>query len=410
MEPEKEKLNMRTVATWFGRWFLNNKLVAILLVVLLVFLNLYLLSRITFLFWPIQGFFKVMGLPIVMSGVLYYLLNPLIDWMEKKNIPRVSSIIMVFGLLLGLIIWGVTILIPILREQFESLLANLPAYIDSLVIQIDSLLRSDVLSQLQSRLTGDADGLTTSITDQTDEVVDTTVTGIGSVVGVVTNTVLALITTPIILFYLLKDGHNLPYHIMNLVPSRMREKTYVLLKEMNLQISQYIRGQLLVAFFVGLMFFIGFTIIGLEYGLILAIMAGALNLIPFLGSFIAFIPIVIVALVAHPPLMLAKVLVVFFIEQTLEGRIIQPLILGSNLNIHPVTIIAVLLTAGQLFGIAGVVLGIPVFAVCKVVFVHLFIWYRTYTGLYDDNFNPAPKPLVSEKKKRKQLSVRKKLQ
>lgn len=408
MEPGKEKLNLRAVTTWFGRWVLDNKLVAVLVISLLVLLNFYLLSKITFIFWPIQGFISVMGLPLIMSAVLYYLLNPLIDWMEMKRIPRVSGIILVFGLLLGFIIWGVAILIPVLREQAESLLGNFPDYIDRLVIQIDSLLQSDVFSQLQSRLTGDTEGITTSITDQTDDVVDTTVTGIGSVVGVVSNVVLAFITTPIILFFLLKDGHNLPYHIMNLVPSGMREKTYVLLKEMNIQISQYIRGQLLVAFFVGLMFWIGFSIIGLEYGLILAIMAGVLNLIPFLGSFIAFVPIVIVAIVAHPPLMLAKVLAVFFVEQTLEGRIIQPLILGNNLNIHPVTIIAVLLTAGQLFGIAGVVLGIPVYAVCKVIFVHAFIWYQSYTGLYEDEYNPAPQPLVSEKKRKKQISLRKK--
>src|SRR5690606_31941219 len=149
-------------------------------------------------------------------------------------------------------------------------------------------------------------------------------------------TVLAIITTPFILFYLMKDGHHLPYHIMKFIPSKMREHTYLLLREMNLQISQYIRGQLLVAFFVGLMFWIGFSIVGLEYALILGIMAGALNLIPFLGTFIAFFPIVIIAIVLHPPLMLVKVLIVFFVEQTLEGRVIQPLILGSNLNIHPV--------------------------------------------------------------------------
>ncbi|QDY46493.1 AI-2E family transporter [Planococcus glaciei] len=410
MEPEKEKLNLRAVATWFGRWVLDNKLVAVLMISLLVLLNFYLLSKITFIFWPIQGFFSVMGLPLIMSAILYYLLNPLIDWMETKKIPRVSGILLVFAFLLGLIIWGVAILIPVLREQAESLLNNFPDYIDRLVIRIDSLLQSDVFSQLQRRLTGDTEGITTSITDQTDDVVDTTVTGIGSVVGVVSNVVLAFITTPIILFFLLKDGHHLPYHIMNLVPSAMREKTYVLLKEMNSQISQYIRGQLLVAFFVGLMFWIGFSIIGLEYGLILAILVGVLNLIPFLGSFIAFVPIVIVAIVAHPPLMLAKVLAVFFVEQTLEGRIIQPLILGNNLNIHPVTIIAVLLTAGQLFGLAGVVLGIPIYAVCKVIFVHGFIWYQSYTGLYEDAYNPAPQPLVSEKKRKKQLSLRKKRQ
>ncbi len=410
MEQDKNKNALSHAASWFVKWVLNNKAVSVLVIVLLILLNLLLLPKVSFIFQPLIAFFDVMGLPLIMAGVLYYLLNPLIDWMETKNIPRAGGISVVFVVIIGLLAWGIATLIPIIREQTLSLLDNWQDYLTSFISQIDAFFQSDVLSQLQMQLTGNDDSLSTSITDQADDVVDTTVTGIGSVFGILSTTVLAVITTPFILFYLLKDGHHLPYHIMKLVPSKMREHTYLLLREMNLQISQYIRGQLLVAFFVGLMFWIGFSIIGLEYALTLGILAGALNLIPFLGTFIAFFPIVIIAIVLHPPLMLAKVLVVFFIEQTLEGRLIQPLILGSNLNIHPVTIIAVLLTAGNLFGIPGVILGIPAYAVSKVILVHLFNWYQTYTGLYDDDYNPAPKPLISEKKKKKQLSLKKKLQ
>src|SRR5699024_1134299 len=118
---------------------------------------------------------------------------------------------------------------------------------------------------------------------------------------------------------------------------------------------------------------------------------GLLNLVPYLGSFMAMIPIVIVAIVASP-FMLVKVLIVFAIEQLLEGRLIQPLILGSNLKIHPVTIIIVLLTAGKLFGVPGVILGIPAYAVLKVIFQHIFAWYQDYSGLYTVAYNPAPEP------------------
>lgn len=409
MEQDKNKNTLSHAASWFVKWVLNNKAVSVLIIILLILLNLLLLPKVSYIFQPFFAFFDVMGLPLIMAGVLYYLLNPLIDWMETKNIKRIGGISIVFVVIIGLLAWGIATLIPIIREQTLSLLENWQDYLSTFISQIDSFFQSDILSQLQMQLTGNEDSLSTSITDQADDVVDTTVTGIGSVFGILSTTVLAVITTPFILFYLLKDGHHLPYHIMKLVPSKMREHTYLLLREMNLQISQYIRGQLLVAFFVGLMFWIGFSIIGLEYALTLGILAGALNLIPFLGTFIAFFPIVIIAIVLHSPIMLIKVLIVFFIEQTLEGRVIQPLILGSNLNIHPITIIAVLLTAGNLFGIPGVILGIPAYAVSKVILVHLFNWYQTYTGLYDDEYNPAPKPLISEKKKKKQLSLKKKL-
>lgn len=396
-------------ASWFVKWVLNNKAVSVLIIILLIQVNLLLLPRISFIFEPLGAFFSVMGLPIIMAGVLYYLLNPLIDWMETKNIKRIGGISIVFVVIVGLLAWGITALIPVIREQTLSLLENWQDYLARFIAQIDRFFQSDLLSRLQMQLTGDDEGISTTISDQVGGFFGSTVAGIGNVFGLVSTTVLAVITTPFILFYLMKDGHHLPYHIMKFVPSKMREQSYLLLREMNQQISQYIRGQLIVAFCVGLMFWIGFSIIGLEYALTLGILAGALNLIPFLGTFIALIPIVIIAIVVHSPIMLLKVLIVFAIEQALEGRVIQPLVLGSNLNIHPVTIIAVLLTAGSLFGLPGVILGIPAYAVLKVVLVHFFSWYKVYTGLYADDYNPAPKPLVSDKKQKKLLKRKKKM-
>lgn len=405
MEEQKNKNAFSLAASWFVRWVLNNKAVSVLLIILLILVNLLLLPKVSYIFRPITAFIDVMGLPLIMSGVLYYLLNPLIDWMEKKGVKRIGGIGIVFVVVAGLMAWGIATLIPIIREQTLSLLENWREYLASFIAMIDRFFQSDLLSWLQTQLIGAEEGLTDGISGQTGDVF----AGIGSVVGILSTTVLALITTPFILFYLLKDGQHLPYHIMKFVPSKMREHTYRLLREMNQQISQYIRGQLIVAFFVGLMFWIGLSIIDMDYALTLGILAGALNLIPFLGTFIALIPIVVIAIVVHSPFMLVKVLIVFAFEQTLEGRVIQPLILGSNLSIHPVTIIAVLLTAGNLFGIAGVILGIPAYAVLKVILAHLFIWYQTYTGIYADDYNPAPQPPVSEKKKKKQLKLRKKL-
>ncbi len=406
MEPEKARVKI--LAGWLWRWVLNNKVVAILLVSLLILLNLFLATKVLYILEPIRGFLTAMGLPLVMAGLLYYLLNPLIDWLERKQVPRIAGILMVFLVLIGLLTWGVVILIPIIREQSAELMQSFPAQLTAFLSRVDNLLQSDLLSRFQLQILSENGALGETLVGRAEAVLGNAVGGIGSIFGTLTSIVLAVITTPFILFYLLKDGHKLPYHIMNFVPSKMREKTYLLLREMNMQLSQYIRGQVAVAFAVGFMFWIGLNIIGIKYALILAITAGLLNLIPFLGTFIAFFPMVIVAIVVHSPIMLVKVIIVFTIEQTLEGRVIQPLILGSNLNIHPITIIAVLLTAGNLFGIPGVILGIPAYAVIKVLLTHLFLWYQSYTGLYDDDYNPAPKPLVSNKKKNSLLAVKRK--
>lgn len=400
MGEEKIKSKTSEKATWFWRWFLNNKVVSILLISLLVFLNLLVFPKVEYVFSPIRDFLSIIGLPVILAGVLYYLVNPLVDWMERKKIPRLLGITWIFIVIGALIVWGITTLIPIIQEQTISIIGNWPVYWDNIVSQIDSWLRSDVLSEFQTRLSDFNTNIMSNVSEQADGVVNSTFASIGSVVGAVTNIVIAIITMPFILFYLLKDGKNLPYHVMKIIPSKMRVSTYQLLSEINMQISQYIRGQLMVAFFVGLMFWIGFAVIGLEYAITLGVLAGFLNLIPYLGSFLATVPAIVIALVDSPS-MLIKVLIVFAIEQTIEGRVIQPQILGNNLEVHPLTIIIVLLSAGKIFGVPGVILGIPGYAILKVIVVHFFRWYKDYTGLYDNDENPAPLPVVAVKKKSK---------
>jgi predicted PurR-regulated permease PerM len=187
---------------------------------------------------------------------------------------------------------------------------------------------------------------------------------------------------PFILFYLLKDGKKLAPYLVNFLPTKMRQPTLRVLTEMNQQVSSYIRGQLTVAFAVAVMFMIGFSVIGLEYSITLGIVAGVLNLIPYLGSFIAMIPAIFLGIVGGPILLL-KVIIVFAVEQTLEGRFVSPLVLGSQLSIHPITILFVLLTSGKLFGLVGVILGIPVYAAAKVIITNIFEWYKEVSGLYE---------------------------
>lgn len=121
---------------------------------------------------------------------------------------------------------------------------------------------------------------------------------------------------------------------------------------MDFALSSYIKGQILVSFCVGVLVYIGYLIIGLEYSLILAIITMFTNVIPFLGPFLGTIPAVIVALIDSPG-MVVKVLVVTIVAQQIEGNLVSPLVMGKSLNIHPLTIIVLLLVAGSLVGFWG---------------------------------------------------------
>ncbi len=377
--------------SWFWKWFLNNQVVTALLIILLILLILNAFTKVSYLFDPIWQFAAVVGLPIVLAGIFYYLMNPAVDYLEKKGLKRIYGIILLFLVVLGLIIWGVVVIVPKIREQSISFATNFPDYLDTVDSKVREILQDPLFSQFQTQIESYSDKLMSWLTDFIQNFSKTTINGIGRFVGAVATVVVAIVTAPFILFYLLKDGRKVAPYFVKFLPNHWRKPTLDVITEMNGQVSSYIRGQLTVAFAVAIMFIIGFSIIGLDYAVTLGIVAGFLNLIPYLGSFLAMIPAIFLGIVGGPILLL-KVIVVFVIEQTLEGRFISPLVLGSQLAIHPVTILLVLLTSGKLFGLVGVVLGIPIYAAAKVLITHLFEWYKEVSQYYYEDEKTVEDP------------------
>lgn len=138
-----------------------------------------------------------------------------------------------------------------------------------------------------------------------------------------------------------------------------------------------------MALCVLIIFTTGYSIIGLKYALLLGVIAGPLNLIPYFGSAIALIPALIIGAITSPSMLLG-VVIVYLIEWVLETQVLSPLIMGNSLEMHPITIVFVLLAAGKMFGLTGVILGVPGFAVLKVFVTTIFHWYQEYSALYPD--------------------------
>lgn len=389
-----DKKNKYTFS-WFWRWFLNNQVVTALLIVLLVLCNIFLFTKVAYLFTPFLQFIGIVSLPVIMAGILYYLMNPVVDYFEKKGVKRIYSIIGLFIFVTGLIVWGIVVIIPKIQEQSISFVNNFPSYMSVAEKTVTDFLSSSMFSQVQEQLEQSWEKIFTWFTQIIQNFSKSSLKNLGNLFGAIASVVVAIITTPFILFYLLRDGEKLVPFAVQVLPTKWRKPTLKILKEMNDQVSSYIRGQLTVAFLVALIFIVGFSIIRLDYAVTLGIMAGFLNLIPYLGSFLAMVPAVFLGIVGGPVL-LVKVLVVFVVEQTLEGRFISPLILGSQLNIHPITILFVLLTSGQLFGLTGVILGIPVYAAVKVLLQAVFTWYTKISGLYDEENKSETKQEISE--------------
>ncbi|AEP87977.1 AI-2E family transporter [Bacillus spizizenii] len=380
---------METLQTWSGRFkrfFLDNKFVLFLLVLLLIGLNILVFTKTSFIFTPIIVLLKTISLPIILTGIVYYLLNPVVDFLERRRIRRIYSILLLYLLIIGLITITIVSIIPFLKEQIMSLIDNIPRYVDVVEDQTKQLIGSNFVNQAQQTMNINISDLATKVSDQAATIVNSTFTGVGNFIGALTEIIISIVTVPFILFYLLKDGKKLPVYILKFVPTRLKEQTYTVLSEMNHRLSSYIRGQIIVSFCIGFLLFIGYLIIGLDYASLLAVIAACTSIVPYLGPTIAITPAIIIAIVTSP-LMLLKLVIVWTIVQLIEGKLISPQIMGKNLHIHPITIIFLLLTAGKLFGVVGIILAIPGYAVAKVITTHLFDWFKMRSHLYDEEKN-----------------------
>lgn len=360
--------------------FLGGKSTLFVLVsILLIGLIIVVFKEVSFIFYPIKVFSSTVVLPIILASIGYYLLRPILRLLERIRIPRPWGILIIFLGTGGLITLLIFLGLPFLKLQFNNLVDDFPTYFKKLTLDIDTFLRTSIFSSYYESLDINPLAIVESGPDNVGKFLTDMVGGIAfgltSFVSALTGFVLAIVTVPFILFYLLKDGEKLPKFFIKMLPPSMRDDAEVIVKDADHQISSYIQGQILVAMCIGIMVTIGFTIIGMEYALPLGVIAMFTSVVPYLGPLIAITPAVIIAIVTSP-FMLVKLAIVWTIVQLIDGKFISPQIMGKSLSIHPITIIFVLLTAGSLFGVAGVILGIPGYALLKVVITHLFKLYK----------------------------------
>lgn len=367
--------------TWFWKYVVDNKVVSVLLISLLLFLTIFIFTNIAHIFSPVGQVLSIIGPPIVFTMLFYYLLKPLVDFLERKGASRKSAIWLVFAGIILMIALAITFIIPVVREQVESLIRNFPDIWNTVLNQVEELLYMEWFTQVYQEF--QAANMLERITEQFTNVFSVTIDSIGSLFGGIAKIGITVFTFPFVLYYFLVDRTRFKDGILNLTPTRMRPTITKFLFQASHQVGAYVRGQLLVALCVGIIFYIGYRIIGLDYPLVLAIAAGILNLIPFLGSVLASIPALIIGAFISP-WMFVQVGIVIAVEQTIEGRVVSPLILGNRLDVHPLVILFILLVSGSLFGFMGLILAVPGYGVLRVIWNLFFDWLKNNYDYYDD--------------------------
>lgn len=370
----------------FMKFIGGRDLVFGLIILILIGITIFIYHKVSFIFNPIVTIFSTLLPPIILAFIAYYLLNPVVNLLERLRIKRIWGIIILILGISGILTGIILITAPIIETQIKDLIKFFPAYLKQLGESIQTWLQSSMFGVYYDEgYKWVVDNLS-DLPSQIGAYIGGAYEGVRTFATTITNVVVALITFPIILFFLLKDGTRFKNYCLQLLPPKFRKDVNYILKNMDEQVGSYIQGQIIVATCIGILLYIGYLIIGLDYAIILALIAAVTSVVPYLGPTIAISPAIIIAIV-HSPFMLLKLAIVWVSVQFLEGNFISPNVMGKTMKIHPLTIIIVLLVAGNLFGLVGVILGIPGYAILKVIVQYLYEKFkRRYNRFYGEEY------------------------
>ncbi|HPF77669.1 MAG TPA: AI-2E family transporter [Alphaproteobacteria bacterium] len=333
--------------------------------------------------------------PFVLGIAIAYLLNPVLMFLSKLKIPRLVSIIFVLTLFFAFLILVVTLSAPPLYREASSLAQNIPGYIDKLI-----QFASPYLSMAQEKLGGDyVTNIKSFLQDNMGKIIQVS----GGLAGGLANggqavvgffTTLAL--TPLVAFFVMLEWPRITAWIDDLIPRRNEKVIKDLFKQIDAKVSGFVRGQITVAFFLGVIYAIALTIADLNYGFLIGISAGFLSIIPMVGSTLGLLVSVIVAwFQAGTWEYVAIIGAIFVVGQLVEGNILTPKLVGDSVGLHPLWVMFALMAGGSLFGILGMLLAVPVAAVVGVLVSFAIIQYKK-SPLYKKPPEPKPKKKKAE--------------
>lgn len=340
---------------------------------LLALIIIYMFGKINFFISPFQSFVYSIIFPIIFGGLLYYILRPIVLMLEKGRIPHIWAIVLAFVIVLSALILLSSYTGSIIKSQFNDFAKSLPFLYERAQNTVNNLLSSNLLSYFDF-----SSFQTSDIADKVSNFLQGAAKSVGkntiNFIGAITNIGSVIIILPVILFYFLKDGHKFMPSVVRFFPASQKDNMRKILTDIDFVLSNYIAGQLLVAFFIGLLMYIGYLIIGLKYSLLLAIFAMITCIIPFFGPWIGIIPAILLSL-ADNPFMAVKIFIVMTIVQQIDNNFISPQVMKKSMDIHPLTVILLLMGIIPIFGFIGLIIVIPMYSAIKITIKNIIEMY-----------------------------------
>lgn len=307
---------------------------------------------------------------IIVAAIFFaYLIYPIVRWLNRK-LPLLLAILVLYITLLALVALGLYYLIPVVSGEVGTLTRDWPT--------IQSKIQA-FLTNPHTPLLGEAPpALRQALAHVPQQIVAWLQTHGGGAASSALSVVLgtaafigALIVTPVLAAYLLYDSESIKRFFIGFIPEKRRGSTLELLGELEEVVGGFIRGQILVGASVGLLIAVGLTIIHEPYAILIGVVAGVLDLIPYVGPVIASIPAFIIGFVSGGVPLAIKALVVFVIANQCEGHIIAPNIVSRTIKLSPSAIVLAVLIGGELYGVPGMFIAVPVAGIIRVLLLHI---------------------------------------
>lgn len=313
-------------------------------------------------------------LPFVFAATLAYLTDPLVERMQRHGkIPRTLGVVIVFLVVLSLLTLILFYLIPALIHQLTNLIQALPGIIEWM--QQNLLVKLAALGFSPEQL--NIETIKATLSSHMKEA-----TKVASMLGnflfassmSLFAGIMQFLIIFVVTFYLLRDWPKILVASKSLIPKPYVTKTVQLVKKCDELLATFLRGQLVVMAVLAVYYTIGLALVGVRFSLLLGFLIGLLSVVPYLGSILGFAIAIAVTLVQfHEWLPIIGVIVLFGIGHILEGMVLTPLLIGDKLGLHPVAVIFAVLAGGQLMGMVGVIIALPIAAILVVLFRE-FYW------------------------------------
>ncbi len=328
-----------------------------------------LLTAVACIIW-LGGFFAEISMIVLLAFLLSFILTPFVDYLEQHGLRRTAATIFAFlgiGALLGIALW---IAVPLFISQIK-LLADMMKHVNMeqqlLAIGQEIEHRVPFLKAVDV-----ARGVNEAASDL--------MNGVLSNISKIFSLLMLMAIVPFIAFFIVRDGRKSLKALIERVPNRYFEITLNLVDRLGHELAGYIRGWLLDSFVVGILMIIGYFIIGMEYAFVLGVVAGITNLIPYVGPVAGIVPAVIIAVLqGGNSALVVNIIILTLVIQLVDNTAIQPWAFATAVNMHPLSVLIIVLIGNEFGGIIGMLLAIPIATIIKVTAKQAYWGFTHYT-------------------------------